>query len=422
MASNDLTKFLEKFYGKLNITEATIDHASISNLSISNQTVSNITYSSTFSAENILAVNTTSTNMLLTNLLSSNITSDTLITTNHTSVGIFTTNITAADGRFNNVDCTNGIMINLVSTNISGTGGAITNFSSYNFTVGRMTSDNILSLNNTFTNLLLTNGTFNTFTTIGDASVANKLIVGQRIGINNTAPSVALDVSGKMNINDNINFVNDKILLTGSVGINTSLQHPNSIVLNASNTQVSTTTAGTFYVKPIRNSQYANVLNYDSTTHEIVYKPYTYGQFFSDASQALSQTTGSAIYHQQTGEASGITMSGSPRTKINFTQTGIYKIGTSILFAESAGSPTTVIFWFKKNGNNIPNSASVVYVPGNNTLTLGYAEIIVNIDNVADYIEIFGYTRSKNIQIAYSAAADGYPGGPGIITTVYQLN
>ena len=258
---------------------------------------------------------------------------------------------------------------------------------------------------------------------MGDASVAQKLIVGQKIGINTTSPNSSLDINGKLNINDTINFTNDKILPTSSIGINTTTNHTNSIILNASNTTISSNPSGSFYVKPIRNSQSSNVLNYDSTFNEIVYKPYTYGQFFSDSTQYLSQNTQTPIVHQLTGYANGITLSGSPqKTRFNFSQIGVYKIGTSILFAETGGSSTSARFWFKKSGVDIPNSGSVVYVPGNNTLTLAYAEIIINIDNISQYIEIFTFTDSDKIEIAYSNSSLDYPGSPGIITTIYQLN
>lgn len=260
-------------------------------------------------------------------------------------------------------------------------------------------------------------------TSMGDASIAHKLIVGERIGINTTAPVDALDINGKLNINDNINFSNNKILLTGSVGINTTSQHTNSIVLNASNDSVSTSTSGSFYVKPIRNLQASNVLNYNSSSNEIVYKPHVYAQFYSNETQNLTQDTVTAIVHQNAGESNGITITGTPQTKFQFSQTGIYKFGTSILFSESGGSATSVRFWFKKGGFNIPESASVVYVPGNNTLTLGYAEIIVNIQNIiTDYLEIYAFTTSNNISVAYSNSSIDYPGAPGVITTIYQLD
>ena len=260
-------------------------------------------------------------------------------------------------------------------------------------------------------------------TSMGDASIAQKLIVGEKIGINTTSPIEALDISGKLNINDNIKFSNNKILLTGSVGINTTSQHNNSIVLNASNDLFSTATSGSFYVKPIRNIQAPNVLNYNSSSNEIVYKPYVYAQFYSTQSQILNQDIAEAIIHQSSGETNGISMSGIPQTRFNFSQTGTYKIGTSILFSESGGSSTSVRFWFKKGGINIPETGSVVYVPGNNTLTLGYAEIIVKIENVInDYIEIFAFTTSNNISVEYSGSSVDYPGSPGIITTIYQLN
>jgi hypothetical protein len=258
---------------------------------------------------------------------------------------------------------------------------------------------------------------------MGDISVLGNVIIGGNIGINTTSPTERIDINGKLKISDSIKFNNNKILLSGSIGINTTSNYVNSIVINASNDVITSNTVGTFNVNPIRNSQANNVLNYDTITKEIVYKPYCYGQFYSSSSQQLVANTSAAIEHQLEGETNGISITGTPKTRITFTQNGKYKIGTSILFSESGGSATSLRFWFKKSGTNIAESGSVVYVPGNNTLTLAYAEIIVDINNITnDYLEIFANSSSNNISIAYSGANGDYPAAPGIITTVYQLN
>lgn len=258
---------------------------------------------------------------------------------------------------------------------------------------------------------------------MGDISVVGNAIISGNIGINTTSPTEKIDINGKMQISDSIKFNNNKILLSGSIGIDTTSNYANSIVINASPEMLISNTEGTFNVSPVRNAQANNVLNYNTVTKEIVYKPYCYGQFFSTSTQELTADSSVAIVHQSTGEINGINVTGSPQTKITFSQIGKYKIGTSILFSESGGSATSVRFWFKKGGTNIQESGSVVYVPGNNTLTLAYAEIIVDISNITnDYIEIFAYTTSDNISVTYSSSTVDYPGSPGIITTVYQLN
>lgn len=257
-------------------------------------------------------------------------------------------------------------------------------------------------------------------TSMGDVSIAKNLIVDGKFGINNTNPQFSIDLNGKLNITDNLQFENDKILLTGSISINSTSQHTNTIILNATQSTVNSSTQGSFYVKPIRNDQFDNVLNYNSITSEISYKPYLFAQLFSNESQIIQQDTSTAIIHNSIGESNGISLSNN--TEFHFSQIGKFKIGTSILFSESGGSATTARFWFKKNGSDIPVSSSVVYIPGNNTLTLAYAEIIVNISNINDYIEIFTYTSSNNVSIAFSPSSINYPSSPGIITTIYQLN
>jgi hypothetical protein len=84
------------------------------------------------------------------------------------------------------------------------------------FTIGG-TSRLVLENANSFENF--SNG--GSLSSLGDASIAQNLIVGQRIGINTTSPTEALDINGKLKINDNINFTNNKMIQTSQA----NLQH-----------------------------------------------------------------------------------------------------------------------------------------------------------------------------------------------------
>lgn len=71
-------------------------------------------------------------------------------------------------------------------------------------------------------------------------------------------------------------YTND-ILSTVNVSTNTRInnQHPNSIILNASQDIVNTNYIESFYVKPIRNAVFGNFLYYDPATSEVVYNSTT---------------------------------------------------------------------------------------------------------------------------------------------------
>lgn len=102
------------------------------------------------------------------------------------------------------------------------------------FTIGggsRLMAENA----NSFTNY--SNG--GAITSMGDASIAKKLIVGEKIGVNNTAPSFAVDVGGDINLTGNF-YKNGNIY---SVGGDSWTTLGNNINYTIGNVSIGTTDA-----------------------------------------------------------------------------------------------------------------------------------------------------------------------------------
>jgi hypothetical protein len=98
---------------------------------------------------------------------------------------------------------------------------------------------------------------------------------------------------------------------------------------------------------------------------------------------------------------------------------GVYKIGASIQFQNISTNKNQAFFWFKLNGENIPLSASAVYLHDTGDNVLGYAEIIIAL-TTTDFIEC-SMSSSKAIRAAFIGGTSDIPEVPSIITTVIRL-
>lgn len=222
-------------------------------------------------------------------------------------------------------------------------------------------------------------------------------------------------------VNDTILFL-DSIGNTGTIGLNNTtgnllIDPSNSLIVNG-DLDMSGNTIKNVYLNYDDSLNYP-YLKYNTSTKTISYKELHYANLYNTTDITLPQNTIVDLSYNNITVNTGITYSGS---NITFSQTGRYKIGTSILASESGGSGAQLYFWFNFNGTNIPNSSSVIYTPGNNSTVLGYSEIILEITNISQYVKIQAYSTSTGITIdALSSPALNVPASPSIITTVIQI-
>ena len=358
-----------------NFLTMTITNGTLLNSTISNLKSTNIT------SDNILLASFTCSNALITNLSSSNAILTNSRITNQTSSNLLNTNLTSS----------NSVLINALNTNLTSSNAIITNLSSSNAVITNQTSTNVLNTNLTSSNAVITN-----LTNI-NATMSNLTSVS------------------------NVNFANRKILINGSGANLTSNDFTvGSLVISANNDITSATKSG-LYLSPIEfdaTKTYSNVLNYNSVTKEVTYKPYVYGSFISTSDQSLNQTTSNLILLDSSNVASGITLNSN---KATVSQRGIYNIGVRVHIQQSGGSNATCNVWLKKNGNNLDNSAVEIFVPGNNTENLGYYEFMTQLEK-DDYIEVYAYSSSNNLSIVHHAAVGDVPAINGICLTLYQVS
>jgi hypothetical protein len=146
------------------------------------------------------------------------------------------------------------------------------------------------------------------------------------------------------------------------------------------------------------------------------------GQFESHADQTA--TSANVAYVAQINNAagfnSGITIASS--TNVTVAATGIYSVNASIQFANSDGNDHTSTFWFRKNGSNIPNSASIISVPkvSEGGKTLAQVTIFESM-TVSSYIQLVWSVSNVAVTLDYSSATATAPEVPSIIFNMQRI-
>jgi hypothetical protein len=118
----------------------------------------------------------------------------------------------------------------------------------------------------------------------------SSIAIGDQAGKKQGFYSIALGVLAGCSGNNN-NTQGDKSVAIGYLAGNQTM-HNNSIVINASDNALDTSTSNAFYVKPIRNSSNSSMLYYNSSTGEITHSNVPIGSYFPTAT-----INGSYLYY-----------------------------------------------------------------------------------------------------------------------------
>ena len=166
------------------------------------------------------------------------------------------------------------------------------------------------------------------------------------------------------------------------------------------------------------------ILTYESTgqtkyaTYEqVASRLLSEGQFLNTTTITGSAGVSASIAFNNSSSLSGISLvSGS---RITVANAATYNIQFSVQLDAPTGADVVRI-WFRKNGTNIPNSASKVSLANNaSTITT------VNIFDIAaanDYYEVVWQRADDHAQLLGEAASGNYPAVPSIIVTINQVN
>lgn len=140
---------------------------------------------------------------------------------------------------------------------------------------------------------------------------------------------------------------------------------------------------------------------------------------YSNTDQTGSTSAATAAKIENTGFSAGISIandgSGNP-TRITFTAAGTYMVAPSIQFKNSDSSDHDVTVWFRKNGTNVANSATVLTVPKAADGGAAYFQIVFYEQVTASqYIEVMWLPENVAVTLDYTAAGAIAPAIPSVI-------
>jgi hypothetical protein len=146
-----------------------------------------------------------------------------------------------------------------------------------------------------------------------------------------------------------------------------------------------------------------------------------YGAFQDTTDQsAANTTTAYAVTFNTTDYSSGVYISNSSR--INVRNYGIYNIQFSFQFKNTSNDGQDVDIWFRKNGTDIANSATITNIPKAADGGAQFFQIVIYEQVTAgQYIEIMWLPEDADVTIDYTAAGAIAPAIPSIILAAERI-
>ena len=207
--------------------------------------------------------------------------------------------------------------------------------------------------------------------------------------------------------------------------------------LSANITNVSTTPVSVASTSGFPSSGYflidAEIIQYTATTSTTftgitrgvfgtTNVAHTTGAAITEVQGVASPTTIGSILFNATDYSNAISIDSSDKSKVVFKNAGIYNIMISAQLLNFTTTDDNVTFWFRLNGTDIANTASIEAVPSKHGSTPGAIILAYNIiQQVAanDYIQLKWTSDSGNsVTATYPAGTSPvHPVSPAIILT-----
>jgi hypothetical protein len=145
----------------------------------------------------------------------------------------------------------------------------------------------------------------------------------------------------------------------------------------------------------------------------------------TDQTGDVAAATAVKLENTITSPTVGITIandgSGNP-TRITFAAAGTYMLAPSIQFKNTDSDDHDATVWFRKNGTNIANSATIVNIPkaGDGGATF-FQVVVYETVTAAQYIEIMWLPEDATVTLDFLAAGAIAPAIPSVILAAERI-
>jgi len=142
-----------------------------------------------------------------------------------------------------------------------------------------------------------------------------------------------------------------------------------------------------------------------------------YGSFYDTTTQVATViNTATAITFNTTDLSNGVAI-GSPTSRITVDTPGIYNFAISFQLDKISGGTAEFYIWFRVNGVDVPDSAGLIRIQGNNAEIFSAYNLFLTL-NDADYVEIMFSVSDLSVELHAVPATAPVPAIPSIILTV----
>jgi len=172
---------------------------------------------------------------------------------------------------------------------------------------------------------------------------------------------------------------------------------------------------------PLATVQNLVGLSVTNQTLSVTTRPY--GSFYDTTTQQISVANETkAITLNTISEASGVTLVNN--SKVTVAASGTYNVQISVQFANTGANTKDGFIWFKKNGQVIADSNSVMAIVGSHAGVDGHMIMAMNLIMTlaaGDNIELWWSADDPGVRLQYYTGTSPVPNAPSIILTICQV-
>lgn len=151
-----------------------------------------------------------------------------------------------------------------------------------------------------------------------------------------------------------------------------------------------------------------------------------WGSFWDTTDQTVTSTTQAYVVTLNNADTNNDGVSVVSSSQLTVANAAVYRVSVSYQFVNTDSQAHDVVFWFRKNGTDIADSASKVTVPSTHGGALGHQITMVEIVQTLaanDYVQLVWAADSTAVKIETLPAGTTpvHPQIPSVIVTVNQI-
>ena len=146
-----------------------------------------------------------------------------------------------------------------------------------------------------------------------------------------------------------------------------------------------------------------------------------YAGLWQPTTQTLtSANQATAVVFATISPAYGVSI-GSPASRVMVEDTGVYNFQFSAQIDNTSGGDQQIWIWARKDGTNVPDSASTLRIKGNDAETVAAWDFTLAM-SANSYFEIVWTSDSTNVVLLGQAATATIPAIPAVILSVNEVS